>query len=105
MTMRCPQCWREMTYDQMMAHSPRECLQEPEDQMPHCDSYVLHAPQTCTYCDGYPWRQRGRREAKILFTGEGEREGWIPCPSQLRRPLESIQQWPGNRPTTPGESP
>lgn len=70
----------------------------PAVKFPHCDSKVLHAPGKCEFCDKYPEAQR--MLDKINFTGESDPDK-TPCPSTLRRPLETINQWPGNRPCPP----
>lgn len=69
------------------------------DTMPHCDSAVLHAPGVCEYCDQYPSWQRAREMARVGFTGDAPRPGWLPCPSTFHRPLTVINQWPGNQPS------
>lgn len=61
---------------------------------PHCDPRVLHAPGECVFCDHYPDEQRERLEGGISFTGHG------PDPATAFRPLETINLWGGNRPTT-----
>lgn len=65
---------------------------------PHCDSDVLHAPGVCAHCDRYPEAQALRVATGINFTGQHD---WYKtlCPSELGRPLELIERWPGNRPT------
>lgn len=63
---------------------------------PHCDDLVLHAPGDCKYCDLYPEDQRERTNNGINFTGKSD-PSMEPCPSTLRRPLEVIERWPGNR--------
>lgn len=64
---------------------------------PHCDDLVLHAPGTCQYCDEYPERQRKRVRDGVNFTGGEQVPEHSPCPSTLRRPLETIEAWFGNR--------
>jgi len=64
---------------------------------PHCDNAVLHAPGECVYCDAYPAWQRYRQVARIAFTGHEPIENETMCPSEVRRPVEVIQQWNGNR--------
>lgn len=64
---------------------------------PHCDLLVLHAPGECEYCDEYPDRQEERLRNNTNFTGQHDPEKY-PCPSELRRTLETINRWPGNRP-------
>lgn len=68
---------------------------------PHCDSDVLHAPRECKYCDRHPFAQLRRRINRINFTGHYD-EGKAPCPSEVRRPLERINQWGGNVPVPDG---
>lgn len=68
-------------------------------RFPHCDSYVLHAPGECRYCDHYPERQAKRVELGVAFTGQAPKEDQIQCPSELLRPAAVIHRWPGNRPT------
>lgn len=66
---------------------------------PHCDAQVLHAPGTCQTCDRFPTLQRARELWGIRFTGEGAESGKeIPCPATMRRGLDTIEAWPGNRP-------
>lgn len=67
-----------------------------EYQAPHCDADVLHQPATCRYCDAFPAAQRARYEAGINFTGQ-HNPTLKPCPSEVRRPLEVIERWAGNR--------
>lgn len=69
-------------------------------QFPHCDPLVLHAPGRCVYCDDYPKEQAARERDGINFTGQRFPEK-APCPSTLRRPLEVIERWPGNRAAMP----
>lgn len=66
---------------------------------PHCDSDVLHAPGECVYCDHFADRQRAREEQGVNFTGHYD-AGKVSCPSELRRPIEKINRWPGNVATT-----
>lgn len=68
---------------------------------PHCDDSVLHAPSTCAVCDLFPDYQAARLAVGINFTGR-HTEGLSRCPSELRRPLDKINAWPGNRPVTHG---
>lgn len=63
---------------------------------PHCDDLVLHAPGECVHCDAYPERQRQRQLGLVNFTGQTEAHKEA-CPSTYRRPLETIERWPGNR--------
>lgn len=71
--------------------------------MPHCDSAVLHAPGECEYCDAYPSWQEARQAWGIAFTGHPPTdEQPLPCPSETHRDLDTINRWPGNRPTPPG---
>jgi hypothetical protein len=46
-----------------------------EAQFPHCNSEVLHAPGTCTYCDLYADRQQIRIASNTPFT-PAEANGW-----------------------------
>jgi hypothetical protein len=70
--------------------------------IPHCDELVLHAPGDCVYCDKYPTRQQARLDMGILFTDEKGYAGPTarPCPATLLRPVETIERWYGNVPTT-----
>lgn len=74
--------------------------QEAIAKHPHCDDLVLHAPGACEHCDLYPQRQAQRTQDGIAFTGEPAIPGDTrkPCPSTLRRPLATINKWPGNTP-------
>lgn len=65
--------------------------------MPHCDQRVLHAPGKCVYCDRYPEWQEYRQMLEMAFTGEERRDHELPCPATVRRPLDQIEAWPGNR--------
>lgn len=65
---------------------------------PHCDGGILHAPQVCVHCDEYPAWQRYRLIAGIAFTGEPPTDDKVSCPSEIRRGLESLYAWGGNRP-------
>lgn len=63
----------------------------------HCDSLVVHKPGNCEICDTYAADlQQERIDRGINFTGEHDKnkEG---CPSELRRPLDTIYKWPRNR--------
>lgn len=64
---------------------------------PHCDARVLHAPGQCWSCDGYPDWQLARKTWGINFTGQNNPE-LLPCPATLKRAVETINLWPGNRP-------
>lgn len=64
---------------------------------PHCDPTVLHAPGECEYCDKLPTLQKTRINLNINFTGERDPRK-NPDPSEIRRPLDTINRWPGNRP-------
>ena len=66
---------------------------------PHCDSAVLHAPGECIYCDRYPDSQNQRIESHVNFTGHYDTDKSI-CPSELSRPLDTINKWGGNVPMT-----
>jgi hypothetical protein len=68
------------------------------DQFPHCDQLVLHGPKAnCRYCNEHPEWQQLREVWGINFTGENDPEK-VPCPATLRRSVENIHKWPGNRP-------
>jgi hypothetical protein len=67
-------------------------------QFPHCDSSILHAPKTCSYCDEHPDWQELREMWRINFTG-GTDSTKAPCPSERLRPAYIAHRWPGNRPT------
>jgi hypothetical protein len=62
---------------------------------PHCDELVLHAPGECEFCDRCPEAQADRERRLINFTGHSEPHK-EKCPSEVRRPLESIERWGGN---------
>jgi hypothetical protein len=72
--------------------------------MPHCDSRVLHTPGECAFCDQYPAWQEYRQVMGIAFTGHEPRPDELPCPSTLRRSMEDIQAWSGNRPKPPADT-
>lgn len=65
--------------------------------MPHCDARVLHRPGVCRFCDEYSDWQELREVWGINFTGERDPDK-LPCPAEMRRDLENIERWPGNRP-------
>lgn len=71
---------------------------------PHCDSAVLHAPGECQHCDRYSAWQRYRQVARIAFTGHEPTEDETMCPSEVRRPVEAINRWGGNRAAHGGEA-
>lgn len=65
-------------------------------QFPHCDELVLHAPGECEYCDRHPDWQALRELWGVAFSGH-DPQGWeSPCPSEMRRPRETIILWAGN---------
>jgi hypothetical protein len=64
---------------------------------PHCDMYVLHAPDTCTTCDNYPIYQALRVAWGINFTNTHV-DLELPCPATIRRDESVINLWPGNQP-------
>ena len=66
---------------------------------PHCDADILHAPGACDACDAYPDHQRARERDNVNFTGQHDGDK-IMCPSEARRFLADIEQWPRNRPVT-----
>ena len=76
---------------------------------PHCDSAVLHEPGTCEFCDEFPLLQKARQLWGIAYTGEAPgRTGTgvvMVCPSEMRRELDVIHRWPGNRPTRSSDTP
>lgn len=65
---------------------------------PHCDSFVLHAPGECEYCDRYPVLQVARQRLNIAYTMHTPVYGERPCPATLLRPVEKINRWGGNVP-------
>lgn len=72
-------------------------------QMPHCDQLILHAPDSCLYCDDYPDLQAYRQILGIAFSGDEPTGEQLPCPSTARRSTETINRWPGNRPFRRGD--
>lgn len=69
----------------------------------HCDASVLHAPGECRFCDEYGADWQAYRElARINFTGHEDPDK-APCPSTHFRSVETINRWPGNRPTEKGK--
>lgn len=64
---------------------------------PHCDPLVLHPASDCIYCAKFPNLQQQRIDMGINFTGETD-PNKSPDPASLRRPAETINMWPGNRP-------
>lgn len=72
-------------------------------RFPHCDSRVLHAPSKCQFCDALPEWQALRVLWRINFTGESD-PGKAQCPSTRDRTVETVHQWPGNRPTPPDDT-
>lgn len=81
---------------------------EPPGQFPHCDSFILHAPGECEYCDGHPDWQALRHFWGIAFTGHpagNDRmsdEPVLPCPADFTRPPGSRsdhRRWGGNTAT------
>lgn len=69
-------------------------------QFPHCDSRVLHAPGTCTFCDKHPDWQELRRVWGIAYTGNLPTESENLCPSDRVRGIGGAHVWGGNRPST-----
>jgi hypothetical protein len=51
-------------------------------------------------CDEFPERQKSRQRDQVNFTGE-KFIGKSTCPSELARPLDTIELWPGNRKSPP----
>lgn len=62
---------------------------------PHCDDLVLHRPKSCYACDMFPARQHEREVTGVNYTGEHDPKKLL-CPSEARRPIESINRWYGN---------
>lgn len=86
---------------------------ENTGQFPHCDSYILHAPGECEFCDSNPEWQALRIAWGIAFTGHsarlrppkefGRSDPVLPCPADLTRPPNSSsdhRRWGGNTATT-----
>jgi hypothetical protein len=72
----------------------------PEYYAPHCDSNVLHEPGSCVYCDKHAdTLQKYRKEFGINFTGVHNSDK-VMCPSECRRPVDTINRWHGNIPMT-----
>lgn len=69
------------------------------ERFPHCDTYVLHAPGECDFCDMHPERQADRTARRVAFTGHAPFDNEEPCPSDARRGRAGAHVWPGNRPT------
>lgn len=63
--------------------------------IPHCDSNILHRPESCAYCDLYTDLHAARQRLGINYTGEHDPDKWI-CPSERNRPLMDIERWHGN---------
>lgn len=70
---------------------------------PHCDSRVLHAPDECKYCamDKYKPLHEERERLGVNHTGHTDRP-WS-CPAERARSSDSLNSWPGNRPSRPGD--
>lgn len=75
--------------------------ERPRALMPHCDQRVLHRPSACEVCDRFPEYQQYRELLGIAYTGEEPAEHELPCPATLRRGLDVINEWPGNRARAP----
>ena len=67
-----------------------------EATAPHCDSRILHMPGSCQFCDLHPEYHTARKMWGINFTGQYD-EDKLPCPSEVDRVLEDIEQWGPNR--------
>lgn len=67
---------------------------------PHCDQRVMHRPSECRLCDDHPEMQQIRETWGINYTGEYDPEK-LPCPAEVERSLESINDWGGNQPIVP----
>ena len=63
---------------------------------PHCDSRILHAPQACDICDGFPFAQRLRDVWGINYTGESD-PNKLPCPAEVARESHLLNAWAHNR--------
>ena len=74
----------------------KEITQGDVPQFPHCDSFVLHAPEECEYCRNATKLQIDRKACDVSYTGHFNRK--YQCPSTERRKLSVIHAWPGNRP-------
>lgn len=62
---------------------------------PHCDSRIVHAQNTCKYCDNYPELQRERIDNNINFTNTTDPNKAL-CPAIAARG-ERVNYWQGNR--------
>jgi hypothetical protein len=67
-------------------------------QFPHCDGRILHAPNSCVFCDKHPDWQELRKVWNMNFTNEQDPTK-TQCPAEAARG-ETINKWLGNRPTT-----
>lgn len=80
-------------------HSCGDLKYAVDEQYPHCDARILHAPGECEFCDRHPDWQEFRVQNKISFTGHREK-GFLACPADRARKFEVHQAWGGNRPET-----
>lgn len=74
-------------------------------QFPHCDPRILHAPGECNYCDANPEWQELRKAWNIAFTGHSADLALgeylapkQPCPAEAARGLDNLERWGGNVP-------
>jgi hypothetical protein len=94
--------WRRKTkeppvYFLLLPKVPADLNTLPSFQTPpHCDSSVLHEPNSCTVCDRFPHWQQYRILARIAFTNSGEPD-MAPCPSEWFRSPKQREAWSGNR--------
>lgn len=66
---------------------------------PHCDSRILHAPNTgCDFCTEATELQEERERLDISNSGMTNRK-W-PCPADQARPRAQYEAWGGNKPKT-----
>ena len=89
-----------MTYEEFIENWK---LNHPEYAYcgPHCDPRVLHAPNSCVYCDEVPEWQQFRIDNKINFTGENDKRKTL-CPADIARGFKGAHKWGGNTPKPKG---
>lgn len=66
-------------------------------QFPHCDPRILHAPESCEYCDMHPEWQYLRQMWGIAFTGWEPDEKELPDPATHARGFANLNAWGGNK--------